>query len=242
MILLLTGCINPNGMSLTVLNNPKERQMQYEKAIQYYLLNTSYPIVFVENSGTNISSSFQDYIASGRIECLTFMGNQDKTRGKGYGESEIIQFALDNSKLIKKNKDNRIAKITGRLIIKNIKKIVLIHKFILKQNTILCSINSALTFPDSRFIIASKNIFLKLARSKEEINDSESVFFEHILLRVIIRERLHFSPFFIMPQIEGMSGSTGEKYESKKHNFIFTIRYAKYALSLLLKFYGKIRY
>ena len=72
MILLLTGCINPNGMSLTVLNNPKERQMQYEKAIQYYLLNTSYPIVFVENSGTNISSSFQDYIASGRIECLTF--------------------------------------------------------------------------------------------------------------------------------------------------------------------------
>lgn len=242
MILLLTGCINPNGMSLTVINDPRERQLQYEKAIRYYLLNTSYPVVFVENSGTNISRLFQEYVASGRIECLTFMGNQNKIRGKGYGESEIIQFALENSILIKRNKDKRIAKITGRLIIKNIKNIIVIHKFLFKKNTIICSINSDLTFPDSRFIIASRNYFSKLARARENINDSEGIYFEHVLLQVIVRERLHFSPFFIMPQIDGVSGSTGEKYESQKHNFYFTIKYAKYALSLLLKFNRMICY
>ena len=223
-------------MSLTVINNPRERQMQYENAIRYYILNTCYPIVFVENSGTDISRSFQEYIKSGRIECLSFIGNQNKTRGKGYGESEIIQFALDNSVLIKNNNDMRIAKITGRLIIKNINSIIFIHKFLFKKETILCSINSALTFPDSRFIIASKNIFSKIVKAKENINDSEGIYFEHVLLQVITGERLHFSPFFIMPQIEGVSGSTGEKYESKSHDLNFKLKYAKYALKLLFKY------
>ena len=49
MILLLTGCINPAGMSYTTLINPEERKKQYVDAIHFYLSKTNYPIVFSEN-------------------------------------------------------------------------------------------------------------------------------------------------------------------------------------------------
>ena len=49
--LLLTACINPNGMSYTVLQDPNERKIQYEEALNYYLTKTKCKIVFVENTG-----------------------------------------------------------------------------------------------------------------------------------------------------------------------------------------------
>ena len=129
MILLLTGCINPNGMAYTTLSDQEERKNQYISAIRYYLSKTKYPIVFVENSDTDISYLFRSEITSGRMECMSFFGNQNKNLGKGYGECEIIQFALNNSRLINSDMDQRIAKITGRLIVKNISAIIRWHQF-----------------------------------------------------------------------------------------------------------------
>ena len=86
-VILLTGCIDPNGMTYTALNNIEERKTQYVNAIRFYLKQTNYPIVFSENSGTDISYLFQDFIDSGKLECLSFIGNQDKQKGKGYGEN-----------------------------------------------------------------------------------------------------------------------------------------------------------
>ena len=108
MILLLTGCINPNGMPFTALNNKEERQNQYVEALHFYLSQTSYPIVFTENSGTDISILFQKEIESGRMEYITFMGNQEKERGKGYGECEILKYGRFYRRASSKNgKSNR---------------------------------------------------------------------------------------------------------------------------------------
>ena len=159
MILLLTGCINPNGMSYTALSNTEERKAQYIEAINYYISYTRYPIVFVENSGTDISLLFTDAIKSNRMEYLFFSGNKNKERGKGYGECEILQYALEHSVLINTSKSKRIAKITGRLIIRNINSIIRWHTLFTSQHTTLCTFNSDLSFPDSRFIIASKEFY-----------------------------------------------------------------------------------
>lgn len=228
MILLLTGCINPNGMSYTTLSSKEERKIQYIEAIRFYLSNTKYPIVFSENSGTDISYLFSNAIESGRLEILTFCGNQDKERGKGYGECEIIQYALDHSKIIHSNHNQRIAKITGRLIVSNIKIIIHLHTFIFPKQTVFCSINSDLSFPDSRFFIAPITVFHLLLQAKEKINDFKGYYFEHALCNILKKEiNIHYSPFFIYPQIKGMSGSTGKQYIEKSISFSFVYRYAK---------------
>ncbi len=243
MILLLTGCINPNGMAMTALLDQEERKKQYVMAINYYLTKTCYPIVFTENSGTDISNLFENAIKSGRMEYLTFTGNNNKERGKGYGECEIIHYALNNSKIIHSSKDKRIAKITGRLIIQNIKRIILTHSILFSKQTIFFAINSDLSFPDSRFIVAPEYFYHTLLKSKEQIDDSKGYYFEHAVCDTIKRNKqFHFSPFLLMPSIEGISGSTGNTYSTDNHAVNFSIRYVKYALSQQRKFKKRFRY
>lgn len=242
MILLLTACINPNGMAYTALSNKEERESQYVNAIKFYLSNTHYPIVFTENSGTDISHFFTDYIKSGRMECLSFQGNHNKDRGKGYGECEIIHYAINNSKTIHSNPKQRIAKITGRLIIRNIKTIIRWHTFLTSNQTTLCSFNSDLSFPDSRFIIAPKEFYQVFLRNKNFINDSAGYYFEHALCYTLKTERRYsYRPYFIKPEIIGISGSSGELYNDRALNFRSAIRYAHYALYLCHKFHREFR-
>ena len=94
-VVLLTACVNPNGMSKTVL--------QDVNALNFYLQETSLPICFVENTGFDMSCEFHSYIDSGRLEYLCFKGNNyDKSLGKGYGEAVIILYATENSVFFKK--------------------------------------------------------------------------------------------------------------------------------------------
>lgn len=243
MILLLTGCINPNGMTMTILSNQEERKNQYINAIRFYLSNTNHQIVFAENSGTDISHIFHKAIESGKMEYLTFYGNKNKERGKGYGECEIIEYAIEHSKLIQTSKDLRIIKITGRLIVKNITNLIRWHRFLFSKRTVFCAINSDLSFPDSRFIIAPISFYKIFLHSKEKINDSEGYYFERALCDTLKKEKTFpFSPFLLMPQIEGVSGSTGEVYTKKHMSISFTIKYAKYAISLQRRFNKQFRY
>lgn len=242
MVLLLTGCINPGGMAYTALEDQEERKEQYVSAIRFYLTNTTYPIVFTENSGIDISLLFESEITSGRMECLSFHGNQNKERGKGYGECEIIQYTLDNSRLIKSDKEQCIIKITGRLIVKNILPIIKWHHFIFSLQTVIFSINSELSFPDSRIIIAPITFYKTFLKSKEEINDSKNYYLEHALCDVLKREKgFPYSPFLFMPQIEGISGSTGEVYTEKSISNSFAFRYAKHAIFKRHRFYKLYR-
>lgn len=245
MIILLTGCINPEGMILTSLDDKGIREKQYVDAIKFYLKHTSYPIVFVENSGIDISNLFLSDIQKGRLEILSFYGNKNKNRGKGYGEAEIIQYALENSRFLNTHNKMQIVKITGRLIVKNTKAICRWHRLFFPSNTTFCSINSDFSFPDSRFIIADSRFFVDFLTSKEKINDQKGYFFEHALRDTIFNNKhLHFSPLFIEPQIEGVSGSTGMVYTSKKKNdtSFSSWKYAKYALSQLWRFRKQVRH
>ena len=241
-ILLLTACINPNNMSFTVLNNKEVRKKQYVEALEYYLSNSNYKIVFVENSNTDISSTFSKDIDLGRLEYLSFQGNKDKNRGKGYGECEIIEYALKHSNIINRNINIRIVKITGRLIVKNIKFIASLHNLCFPKKTVFYAINSDLSFPDSRCIMASKYFFLKFLEMKYKINDSAGYYFEHALLATTIKEKEYsYSPFYFQPDIVGMSGSTGEAYISSNHSITYICNHIHYAISLRVRFRKKYR-
>ena len=101
-ILLLTACINPDGMPFTCLADVGVRKKQYIEALNFYLKNTTRKIVFVENSGTDISSSFKDF--QHRIEFLCFDGNLcfDKRKGK-YAYIDYRQLAAQAMQLLYKN-------------------------------------------------------------------------------------------------------------------------------------------
>lgn len=232
-VILLTGCINPNGMTFTHLTDANERQRQYIDAIHYYLKKTECKIIFCENSNTDINPFFENN--SDRLEMLTFKGNQDKKRGKGYGEAEIIEYAFKESDWLKE--DKIIIKITGRLIVNNIKHIVKSLKS--KKEFITCIFHSDLKFADSRIICATSSFYKEFYNKKNMINDSCGVFFEHILSSTVLESSIPFIPFPEEPLITGISGSTGQIYQVRLSNFMHKVSYKCYSLIQLLNILKK---
>jgi len=237
-ILLLTGCINPDGMPFTSVTNSAVRRVQYIQSINYYIYYTNFPIVFVDNSNTDISDYFKPAIYSNRVEILTFCGNNNKQRGKGYGEAEIIGYAFKNSQIIKStNSLCTIVKITGRLIVKNITDTINKRFYFQGKNSIVVSFNSDFTLADSRVIIAPYSFFITFLENKEQINDFNNKYFEHVLSDSIKQSKSFcFFPFFVEPQITGQSGSTGENYLPYENNYKRRINYLIHSITLLLRY------
>ena len=190
-IILLTACINPGGMPFTVVSDATQRLNQYLLALQFYLQNTSCPIVFVDNSNMD-KTPFLEYESQygSRLEILSFDGNKVKTQGKGLGEMEIIEYALIHSKFNLLLDKHRIVKITGRLIVRNINSLLKCDKWHLyPYKSIVCHVNSDLTFADSRIFISLGSFMNLLVKQKKYLNDTKGIYFEHLLCQQIKHEK-----------------------------------------------------
>lgn len=231
-VLLLTGCINPMGMAQTVLVDTERRKAQYVAAISFYLSKIQLPIIFVENSGCDISEHFTEAIVNERLECLTFKSNYDKERGKGLGESLIIEYALSHSCLL--SASSVILKITGRIQIANIK--VLLKATPPSQDTIFTDYSTKKGEQNllKSVIVQAPIDFWKLFLDyKKYINDSQGIYFEHILKYAADKwyTKGHEYTYFPYPILyTGFSGSTGQEYR-KKHPYLnWFIKFVLYHL------------
>lgn len=211
-VLLLTACVNPNGMDFTKLQDADERLRQYKVALQWYLDNTNIRIVFVENSGSDLTDYYKDYIDKGRLEVLTFLGNDyDRSLGKGYGEGKIVEYGLKNSEWL--NNASHIIKITGRLICKNVNQMISAYN---KRNTIyLCAeaeLDDVMRCKSQVFVVTP--LFLKdyFLPGVNKLDDSKHYWFEHLLYDVSLvwkRDGYCLRDMWIPIKLEGISGSSG---------------------------------
>lgn len=131
--LLLTWTIAPtlflknyNSFSL----NPDKRVKEYQKGIIYYILYSNFKyITFVENSDywfdkyeKKLKDLAKDF--DKEFEFLQFKWDNDKVLETSYSywECELMDYAIDHSKLIKNAKS--FYKITWRYIYKDINEII----------------------------------------------------------------------------------------------------------------------
>lgn len=221
-VLLLTSCINPNGMKFTVLQNKEERKKQYIEAIKFYLANTKFKIVFCDNSGEDLSE-LKTVEGKGRVEILSFKGNVfDKSLGKGYGEFGIVQYAITNSRFIREA--SLVIKLTGRLVVDNICEVLKVNRWLLlnPRKFVFATLIMEQKAFDSRCFFASKDFFLHyFVNQPNVINDSKNYYFEHYLYDIIknLHEDYVVSDFVMPLSINGVSGSTGIVYSSKDLSF-----------------------
>ena len=233
-IILLTACINPGGMPFTVVSDATQRLNQYLLALQFYLQNTSCPIVFVDNSNMD-KTPFLEYESQygSRLEILSFDGNKVKTQGKGLGEMEIIEYALIHSKFNLLLDKHRIVKITGRLIVRNINSLLKCDKWHLyPYKSIVCHVNSDLTFADSRIFISLGSFMNLLVKQKKYLNDTKGIYFEHLCQQIKQQKTFTFFPFITEPHFEGISGSTGIKYEKPNTSLLYKLRYLNFQMGV----------
>lgn len=232
MVLLLTACVNPKGMCMTVLTDVQQRLEQYLQALRFYLNAVHNKIVFVENTEFDVSPYFQNEIEQGRLECLLFNGNDyDKSLGKGYGEALIIEHAIQNSTFLRDA--SLIIKITGRVRCTNISSLV---KSVNDCNTVYSDFRRQKEYYSllpSVIVAAPLEFWKKFIDKKNGINDTKAVYFEHILKQTVdewIVAGNHHS-FFLCPVIlSGMSGSTGGDYAIKYPQIKWLLKFLMYHL------------
>ncbi len=239
-IVLLTGTVNPDGMVFTALQDVEVRKNQYIDSIRFWLKTAGLPIVFVENSNTDLSDYFKDEINSDKIEVLHFSGNNfDKRLGKGVGELNCIEYACANS--VKMKEISFVFKVTGRY------KIINFNTFLNEYRArpeidLLVDFKWDLSFCDSRFF-GFTPAFLPdfLSNYRGLLNDSEGIYLEHILAKAAltaIAAGYAFKPLITLPRIEGYSASSGVQYNSNylhwlRYKFEYVLKYRSFGLGNL---------
>ncbi len=216
-VCLLTGCIQPRqNMPLTHLKDMETRKAQYVTSINFHLKCYDLPIVFAENSGYDISGMFAPEIAEQRLEVITFNGNNyPESIGKGLGELNCINYALENSKLLAKA--DFVFKVTGRYTVRNLDTFL---GHVRLDSNLFCLADSIISrrYTDSRFFGFKREfIYQCLNRYSKLLNDSNGVYFEHILFKAVLTalidgENVNF--FKTAAFIEGVAGSMNMQYKN----------------------------
>lgn len=220
-VILLTATIVPNGTSNTALQNSEIRKDQYLQVIEYYLKNTCCKIVVCENTNTNIYDDIKHEQKSCRLEYITFPGNDyDKNRGKGYGEAAIIKYALENSEFLKSA--DYLFKITGRVKIKNIKK--LIRRKIYRDQNVIGIECWGYNWIHSVCFFCCKDWLYTIVKSYGEKLDDDTFCFQTMLHNAVLRTK-GINIVSIHPYIDGISGKTGKPYVN---NHIFQRKFDNY--------------
>lgn len=219
MLAIITGTINPeNGIPDLVLTNSNERLKQYIEAIKKVLKSHNIKkVIFCDNSNSKIDISNINYMAkqyNKEIEFFTFSGDKKKVleNGKGFGEGEIIDYILKNSKLIKQ--EDYFIKITGRLYVENIDKII--YHMDKKYNYFnKSSVGKKCNMVDTRFYgvkISDYNRYLR--KAYESVDDRNGKFLEHIFYNVLKQYKVNSRNMPFYPRISGQSGSMGILYKT----------------------------
>ena len=214
-IVVLTATIDPSvGKVHVALSNKVLRLTQYLDNIRRLILESDFThIIFCENSNyhhdySDLTALAQNY--GKKLEILSFMGSNDiiMVKGKGYGEGEILNYAVNNSMFLQEN-CTTFYKLTGRIYVENV-------------NTILAHSNNDNIFirwdvkkneVDTRFFKTQVGFFKEnLSHLLDRCDERTAMSIEEVYFDVLKGTPEVYS-FTSYPIIKGMCASLGRPYD-----------------------------
>lgn len=181
-------------------------------------------IVLCDGSGYDFQEIIRRELPNADIECLHFFNDANlvSRHGKGYGEGEIIEYALKHSTFLANSEV--FAKCTSKHFVSNLDEILvkwnegfLCECYFVNYWSIL---GLRLEFIDTRFYISSKFFYLRYLRNAHrKVHDSDGYFLEHAFKDVIMDNkisRIISSVPIILSGTSGSSGVTGAIKRKKK--------------------------
>ncbi len=202
----------------TVVSDPIDRSEQYFLATAKWLLEPSISqVVFCENTGHSNFLAPLQLLAKEigkRLELLVFKGDQEKIKkyGKGYGEGEIISYALANSQILQSG--NFFLKINGRLYVDNFAYLATCLNPDSNYFKLMATRLRTTRQVDTRFYYVQKQFYIDhLESSYENVFDGRGRWLEHIFYERLKPLRREIESFPVWPLFKGVSGSQGTEYQ-----------------------------
>jgi hypothetical protein len=219
-VLLITSCVVIADDDV-VLRNPKDRIKHTVEAIEHWIkIAPNLPIVICDGSNYDFTQTLKEKFPNIDFECLYFQNSIDKVKiqGKGYGEGEIIEFALANSKLL--NNTKYFIKCTGKLWVENFSECLKNTHSDFKCSAYFKNVFSPLKktsfeYIDTRFYISSIEFYNQyFLRSYEQVGLTNKMSIEDIFKNILLKENLKGFLFTTHPVICGVGGGNGKYYKN----------------------------
>lgn len=238
--ILLTATVSVGGMTHTKLVDSNTRRQQYVDAVNYYLNQTKFNVVICNNSGNDFSIFEGETYRKDRFEYIYYQGNSfNPCLGKGYGEYDIIKYAMTHSRLLREAKN--VIKITGRIIIQNITEIVAFTDMLLLYPKRKMYINivynkeESVETVDSKCFICAKDIIADIVRNDNPVDDSHQYYLETYLYDYLAKNQIMHYPTFAPFVVEGYSGTFNTPYFKEKWGRKERIYYARNFCKLMTR-------
>jgi hypothetical protein len=217
---LLTSCIYVADHSVQ-LKEPTDRIKHTVESIEEWLrIAPDAHLVICDSSGFDFTQLVHEKFPQAAIECLHFVADRNLVQfhGKGYGEGEIIKFAVQNSMFIKQA--DYFAKCTAKLWVENF------HQCLKEWNGVfLCKATFSNVFSfrktcfdhvDTRFYLVSKDFYWKhLSTAHLNLGHATGLSIEDNFRDVVLGQHLNKVIFCKPPVIAGVGGATGKYYNQR---------------------------
>ena len=217
MLGIITGTVCPSeAVKQLALRDGAARLKQYEESLEFFVDSGAFDkLIFCDNSNfdaANLGNVKKKAEAKGiELEVLAFQGDVQgvKTHGKGYGEGEIMKYIMNHSKLV--NQEEFFVKITGRLKVDNIKKIV--QRLETKKVYFNVPNRTRRDMYDTRMYGIPLSCFRRYFMDEyHNVDDEKGVFLEYVYTDVLLKHGIQVENFPRYPRIVGVSGSNGQIY------------------------------
>jgi hypothetical protein len=231
--LLMTGSIDPKGMRVNqAVADPKVREQEYAKSISFYLEHHSRirRIVFAENSGWPLDR-LRELIESRKQQqevefCSFSLNDYPREWGKSYGEMLLMDHAFAESRLISRSR--YVAKVTGRIILKNLTKMLKTAPEPLDFYTDLrdhhlydwLGVKATAQHGESRFFVLTPQFYESHFRGKYALMKENGGMFMETFIFNTVKESMPqgkiFGRFRREPQYRGIAGHHGKSYSTPR--------------------------
>ena len=202
------------------MQDSKKRVFHTLEGLEHWLaLSPNLQIVICDGSDFDFEPLLSKKFPGRKIESLYFQNSSEEVQknGVGYGEGEIIKYALKHSEYL--HNSDYVIKCTGKLWVSNIQDCLNEWNSDFIANAHFLNIFSLhpikIDYIDTRFYIFNKKFYIdNLLDSYKESSFGENKSIENIFLKVLLDLNIKGFIFSINPFIHGMSGASGTYYKN----------------------------
>jgi hypothetical protein len=216
---LLTSCVIVSDHSVSLKDANSRIRFTVESIEKWLAISANIRLVICDGSNFDFSEIVLEKFPEANIECIFFENNKGLVSlyGKGYGESEIVEYAILNSVYLKNS--DYFAKCTSKLWVENFSECVKYWNgtFLCKGyfSNVFSFKKTQFEYVDTRFYLVTKSFYLKqLVSAHLNLGDERGLSLEHCFRDVILEEKLTKILFNIPPIICGVGGGTGTYYKN----------------------------
>ena len=217
---LLTSSVVAHDTRVALKDTSERIDFAMESIAWWLSLYPKVKLVLCDGSNYNFSELVAKRFPQAIIECIYFENDQLAVRkhGRGFGEGEIVRFAIDHSQLIQTA--GAFAKCTSKLWVLNYSECLTDwnEKFLCKavfDHVFSPFKKTTMSYIDTRFYIASVPFYkqyFELAHQSINVNAGRGL--EDCFLDIFNRRHLGGVLLNTPPVIEGVGGGVGKYYKN----------------------------